>query len=156
RGGIGSICQSRHRCRRARRATSGRRREIIREIMERTHVGDRVEKRHAQVKGYPTMKTRAIHFRGRQLQASRLGTKRHLKTRSKRLTRPGEEISKTSLTKRPAWKALAAHHKKIKTLHLRQLFAADPKRGQRLTLEAVGLFLDYSKNRVTDQTMRLL
>src|SRR6516162_1354442 len=62
----------------------------------------------------------------------------------------------TPLTKRPAWKALAAHCRKIKPLHLRKLFAADPKRGQRLTAEAVGLFLDYSKNRITDQTVKLL
>jgi glucose-6-phosphate isomerase len=62
----------------------------------------------------------------------------------------------TSLTRRPAWKVLAAHHKRIKPLHLRRLFAADPKRGHRLTLEAAGLFLDYSKNRVTDQTITLL
>jgi glucose-6-phosphate isomerase len=62
----------------------------------------------------------------------------------------------TPLTQRPAWKALAVHQKKIKPLHLRQLFAADPKRGQRLTAEAAGLFLDYSKNRITDQTFKLL
>ena len=60
------------------------------------------------------------------------------------------------LTKRPAWKALAAHHKKIKGLQLSKLFADDPKRGQRLTSEAVGLFLDYSKNRITDETIKLL
>jgi glucose-6-phosphate isomerase len=60
------------------------------------------------------------------------------------------------LTQRPAWKALAAHHKKIKGLHLRELFADDPKRGERLTVEAVGLCLDYSKNRITDQTLKLL
>ncbi len=60
------------------------------------------------------------------------------------------------LTKRPAWKALSAHCKKIKPLHLRKLFAADPKRGQRMTLEAAGLFLDYSKNRITDKTIQLL
>ena len=47
------------------------------------------------------------------------------------------------LTQRPAWKALAAHHKQIQKLHLRKLFADDPKRGQRLTAEAAGLFLDY-------------
>jgi glucose-6-phosphate isomerase len=62
----------------------------------------------------------------------------------------------TPLTRRPAWKALAAHHKKITPLHLRDLFAADPKRGRRMTVEAAGLFLDYSKNRVTDQTIALL
>ncbi len=60
------------------------------------------------------------------------------------------------LKNRPAFKALAAHAKKIKGLHLRQLFAAAPKRGERMTLEAAGLFLDYSKNRVTSETMKLL
>jgi len=68
------------------------------------------------------------------------------------------KMSKTAtpLARRPAWKALAAHSRKLRPRHLRALFAADPKRGQRLTLEAAGLFLDYSKNRVTDQTMKLL
>ena len=60
------------------------------------------------------------------------------------------------LTRRPAWKALAAHHKKIKGWHLRKLFAADPKRGERMTVEAGGLFLDYSKNRITGETLKLL
>jgi glucose-6-phosphate isomerase len=61
-----------------------------------------------------------------------------------------------SLTGRSGWKALQSHHQKIRELHLRQLFADDPKRGERLTTEAVGLFLDYSKNRVTDETLKLL
>ncbi len=60
------------------------------------------------------------------------------------------------LTQRTAWKALATHQKKISKLHLRQLFAADPKRGERLTAEADGLFLDYSKNRITGETVKLL
>ncbi len=60
------------------------------------------------------------------------------------------------LPSRPSWKALSAHHARVRDLHLRQLFADDPKRGERLTLEAAGLFLDYSKNRVTDETLRLL
>jgi glucose-6-phosphate isomerase len=60
------------------------------------------------------------------------------------------------LTHRKAWKALAAHRKKLQKLHLRKLFAADPKRGERLTLNAAGLFLDYSKNRITDETLHLL
>ena len=60
------------------------------------------------------------------------------------------------LTQRPAWKALAVHHKQIKNLHLRKLFADDPKRGERLAVEATGLYLDYSKNRITDQTLKLL
>ena len=60
------------------------------------------------------------------------------------------------LSKRTAWKNLAAHYKKIKEVPLSKLFADDPKRGQRLTMEAAGLFLDYSKNRVTDETVKLL
>jgi glucose-6-phosphate isomerase len=60
------------------------------------------------------------------------------------------------LTQRPAWKALAAHHKQIQKLPLRKLFAEDAKRGQRFTAEAAGLFLDFSKNRITDQTLKLL
>jgi glucose-6-phosphate isomerase len=60
------------------------------------------------------------------------------------------------LTQRPAWKALAVHHKEVQKLHLRKLFADDPKRGERLTVEAAGLYLDYSKNCITDQTLELL
>src|SRR5579862_2145950 len=60
------------------------------------------------------------------------------------------------LTQRKAWTALAAHFKTVRHLHLRDLFACDPKRGERMTLEAAGLYLDYSKNRVTDDTLRLL
>src|SRR6516225_8470755 len=61
-----------------------------------------------------------------------------------------------ALTARPAWKALEAHHGKVRELHLRKLFSDDPKRGERLTVEAAGLYLDYSKNRVTDETLQLL
>ena len=57
---------------------------------------------------------------------------------------------------RQAWKDLAAHYKKIRELHLRQIFQEDRKRGERLTAEAVGIFLDYSKNRITDETLKLL
>ena len=60
------------------------------------------------------------------------------------------------LTKRPAWKALEVHSKKARKEHLRKLFAADPERGQRMTVEAAGIYLDYSKNRITDQTVKLL
>jgi glucose-6-phosphate isomerase len=60
------------------------------------------------------------------------------------------------LAKRPAWKALTAHYKKVQGLHLRKLFATDPKRGERMTATAAGLFLDYSKNRVTSETLKLL
>jgi glucose-6-phosphate isomerase len=60
------------------------------------------------------------------------------------------------LTGRPEWKALEEHHRKIRDVHLRALFAEDPGRGERLTAEAAGLYLDYSKHRVTDETLRLL
>jgi glucose-6-phosphate isomerase len=60
------------------------------------------------------------------------------------------------LPERKAWQALARHHDEIAGVHLRELFANDPGRGERMTAEAVGLYLDYSKNRVTDETMRLL
>jgi glucose-6-phosphate isomerase len=65
-------------------------------------------------------------------------------------------MSQTPLPQRPAWKALGAHYQKIKELHLRKLFADDPKRGERLTAEGIGLYLDYSKNRITDETLKLL
>ncbi len=57
---------------------------------------------------------------------------------------------------RPAWKALESHFRKVRKLHLRDLFAQDPERGQRLAVEAAGLYLDYSKNRVTQETLNLL
>ncbi len=60
------------------------------------------------------------------------------------------------LAKREAWKALQAHYEKVRELHLRGLFAEDAKRGERMTAEAVGIFLDYSKNRITQQTLELL
>jgi glucose-6-phosphate isomerase len=62
----------------------------------------------------------------------------------------------TPLRERKAWQALERHYAEISGQHLRDLFAADPQRGERLTAEAAGIYLDYSKNRVTDETMRLL
>lgn len=60
------------------------------------------------------------------------------------------------LTQRPAWKALQAHYEKVQGLHLRSLFAEDPKRGERMSVEAAGIYFDYSKNRITDETVKLL
>jgi glucose-6-phosphate isomerase len=61
-----------------------------------------------------------------------------------------------SVLGQPAWKALWAHYESVRGLHLRQLFAADPERGERMALEQLGIYLDYSKNRVTDETLKLL
>ena len=66
------------------------------------------------------------------------------------------EASVPPLTSRPAWKALQAHHDEVREVHLRQLFADDAKRAERLAIEAAGLYLDYSKNRITDETLKLL
>jgi glucose-6-phosphate isomerase len=60
------------------------------------------------------------------------------------------------LSERPAWKALGAHHQQIQGRQLKQLFADDPARGERFTVETGGIFLDYSKNRITDETLKLL
>ncbi len=60
------------------------------------------------------------------------------------------------LTELPAWKALGEHYKKIEPIHLKELFDKDPKRAEKYTVEAAGLFLDYSKNRITDETLKLL
>src|SRR6266446_4216684 len=67
------------------------------------------------------------------------------------------EISRTQSTgKDAAWRALQGHYETIRSRHLRDLFAHDPKRGERMTVEAAGIFLDYSKNRIDDETLRLL
>jgi glucose-6-phosphate isomerase len=72
-----------------------------------------------------------------------------------RRTRP--KINRmTPLPRRQSWKALQAHHKDVRERHLRTLFAEDPERGTRMTVEGAGLFLDYSKNRITEETIRLL
>ena len=73
------------------------------------------------------------------------------------MTRPTDSMATAqSLTGRPAWKALAGHHATVSDLTLRRLFAEDISRGERLVVEAAGIYLDYSKNRVTDETLRLL
>jgi glucose-6-phosphate isomerase len=76
----------------------------------------------------------------------------------KRAAESAKEQSRSvpPLRKRLAWSLLEAHYRKLKDVHLRQLFAEDPERGERLAVEAVGLYLDYSKNRITDETLKLL
>ena len=67
-----------------------------------------------------------------------------------------EVITKRPTVRHQGWRALSAHYKKVREIHLRQLFADDPKRGTRMTAEALGLLLDYSKNRITAETLNLL
>ena len=67
-----------------------------------------------------------------------------------------ERLIKRSTNKRAAWKALVEHYKNVRQLHLRNLFADDPKRGERMTAEATGIYLDYSKNRINDESLKLL
>ena len=62
----------------------------------------------------------------------------------------------TPLTQRPAWKSLEQHYQKMRDVQLRQLFAEDPQRGERFAVEAAGVYFDYSKNRITDETLHLL
>lgn len=64
--------------------------------------------------------------------------------------------NQTPLLERPAWQALATHYQQVRDLHLRQLFADDPQRGERLVAEAEGVYFDYSKHRITDETIQLL
>jgi len=77
-----------------------------------------------------------------------------MNTKKERITNMAAPI--TPLTARAAWKALTDHYQKVRELHLRTLFAEDPRRGERFTAEAVGLYLDYSKHRITEETLRLL
>jgi len=65
-------------------------------------------------------------------------------------------MSSAATVKRQSWKALESHHQEVSKRHLRELFAEDPQRGERMALEAVGLYFDYSKNRITDETLKLL
>src|SRR5437762_13513616 len=65
-------------------------------------------------------------------------------------------MSVPALRKRPAWSSLADHYQAMKGLHLRRLFAEDSKRAERMAIEAAGVYLDYSKNRITNETLVLL
>jgi glucose-6-phosphate isomerase len=72
------------------------------------------------------------------------------------MTTPSDTLTKPPLMKRPEWKALEEHYQKMRNVHLRSLFADDPQRGERLVAEGAGMYLDYSKNRITDETIQLL
>ena len=74
----------------------------------------------------------------------------------KQAQKPEQPLRAVPLRQRPAWALLEKHYQKLKDVHLRQLFADDGARGERLTVEAAGLYLDYSKNRITDETLTLL
>ena len=65
-------------------------------------------------------------------------------------------VSNRTQSKASAAEALQSHYKSLSTLHLRQLFADDPQRGERMAVEAAGIYLDYSKNRITDETLTSL
>src|SRR5881275_2486700 len=69
---------------------------------------------------------------------------------------PAVDGSRRPLTQLPAWRALQQHYAQVKDVHLRTLFAEDPSRGERLVAEGAGLYLDFSKHRITDETLRLL
>jgi glucose-6-phosphate isomerase len=79
------------------------------------------------------------------------GTRPH-----KQAQKPEHSLGTAPLRERPAWALLEKHYQKLKNIHLRQLFADDLARGERMTAEAAGVYLDYSKNRVTDETLKLL
>src|ERR1700686_1612622 len=89
---------------------------------------------------------------GRQERSARAGRP----TREGLVVTTGSPGQQTSLTGLPAWQALAAHVAQMRDVSLRSLFAGDPSRGVRFAAEAAGLYLDYSKNRITDETVRLL
>src|SRR5215813_29480 len=76
--------------------------------------------------------------------------------RSEKMEVLTEQSATSPVTQLPAWKALEAHYGKVRKLHLRQLFADDRARGERMAAEAAGIYLDYSKNRITDETLKLL
>src|SRR5258705_11535280 len=81
---------------------------------------------------------------------------RHRRARTERSMSGTEAAARLPLTQLHAWQALGRHFAAVHDIHLRALFADDPQRGERLTVEAAGLFLDYSKQRVTDETLCLL
>jgi glucose-6-phosphate isomerase len=85
-----------------------------------------------------------------------VSTPQKSKPPSSRLPHVAREARKASLTELPAWGELTRHHRAIGDAHLRELFASDPTRGERLMADGAGLHLDYSKNRITEETMRLL
>src|SRR3954471_21515731 len=106
----------------------------------------------APARGWRTLKPMLPGFPGRQ-HVDRLGA---ADSAGGFPTMATSTPTTTSLTRRPAWSALQEHHRQLRDVHLRTLFAEDPARGERLTLDALGLYFDYSKHRITDETLRLL
>ena len=86
----------------------------------------------------------------------RWGPARYADATMSRDLSPAPDVSPAPIDQTPEWRALAGHHASVRGLHLRDLFASDPDRAARLTAEGAGLFLDYSKHRVTDETLELL
>src|SRR5262249_44075544 len=131
------FCQGGHRYRRARSPAPGRRRRILRQVLERAHGRHRLEERRD-----PQSELRQMTNAGAPVPAPQSERERFM--------------SISALRKRPAWEALERHYRKIEGAHLRQLFAEDEKRGEALAVEAAGIYFDYSKNRITNETVRLL
>src|SRR5262245_47654322 len=115
------------------------------------------------------------HVRARPRSLGGLSSRRYQRRAYRRFTklrvsRPGQstrpmatqaahgnpDMNVVPLRQRPAWKALQTHAQSLRGVHLRQLFAEDPKRGERMAVEGAGIYFDYSKNRVTAETLRLL
>src|SRR5262249_43938520 len=136
RRSAGRICRGRDRHRRIGGAPAGGRRSFIRQVVERPDGLRAVQERRTP-----------------QSELSRVMTA----FREKRVAETAAKVVDDSgLRNLPAWAALEAHAREMKDVHLRQLFAQDPQRGERLSAEAAGIYLDYSKNRVTDETLELL
>src|SRR5207302_5529800 len=149
RGSVGPVRRGRHRCGRPRQPAPGRRRQVLRQLLARAHGRDRREERRP---GQGELSADGVGALG----GLRL-LERTQDTPTASEERKGRPMTgMLPLTARQSWKAPQAHQEKIRELHLRTLFVDDATRGERMSAEAVGIYLDYSKNRVTDETLALL
>ena len=135
RDGSGQLRQGGHRHRCAGRQAPGRGCLVLRQVLERPDRLHRFQERR-DPQGELMQMTVASRQRKRAPESAR-----------------EQSMSVPALRERPAWAALEKHHQKMAGLHLRQLFAEDRTRGERLAVEAAGIYLDYSKNRITDETL---